>query len=173
MEGSDLVADVHRLPFQDDVFGTILSAQGLEVSPDPAAVVLELHRVLRPGGRLFIRTAFLRPPASGEVRYYYATDYGFRGWLTTFQLARCVVPQSMNPALALGKLFADIVHKVKLANESTAGDLLAGTTLADLREIWADPGARHGFAWELLGRISPEAGKRFALGLELKAQKPG
>jgi SAM-dependent methyltransferase len=42
------------LPFEDGSFDAVLSCGVLEHVQDPAASLAELHRVLRPGGRLYI-----------------------------------------------------------------------------------------------------------------------
>jgi SAM-dependent methyltransferase len=51
-------ADVERLPFDDGEFDLVLSFAGLHCFPDPRAAVLEIGRVVRPGGR-FTGSAFL------------------------------------------------------------------------------------------------------------------
>lgn len=45
-------ADGARLPFADGSFDRIIASEVLEHVPDDLAVMAELHRVLRPGGRL-------------------------------------------------------------------------------------------------------------------------
>jgi SAM-dependent methyltransferase len=44
-------ADVEHLPFEDGEFDLVLSFAGLHCFPDPRAAVLEIARVVRPGGR--------------------------------------------------------------------------------------------------------------------------
>lgn len=46
------VADVGELPFDDDSFDAVVSFTGLHCFPDPARAVVEMVRVLRPGGLL-------------------------------------------------------------------------------------------------------------------------
>lgn len=43
------------LPFPDNSFDGIMAASSLEQTPDPRATLQELHRVLKPGGRLRLR----------------------------------------------------------------------------------------------------------------------
>jgi 2-polyprenyl-3-methyl-5-hydroxy-6-metoxy-1,4-benzoquinol methylase len=59
VEGSphaDLHGTADALPVDDGSFDLALCTQVLEHVPDPAAVVRELHRVLRPGGRALAST---------------------------------------------------------------------------------------------------------------------
>ncbi|MEA2192806.1 MAG: hypothetical protein QOI73_2927, partial [Solirubrobacteraceae bacterium] len=52
----DVVAPAEDLPFEDQSFDLLLSTQVLEHVDDPARVVAEAHRVLRPGGLALIST---------------------------------------------------------------------------------------------------------------------
>ena len=51
-------ADVERLPFEVGEFDRVISFAGLHCFPRPRAAVLEIARVLRPGGR-FVGSVFL------------------------------------------------------------------------------------------------------------------
>jgi 2-polyprenyl-3-methyl-5-hydroxy-6-metoxy-1,4-benzoquinol methylase len=50
------VANVLQLPFPDDTFDVVLSTEVIEHTPSPLTAVLELYRVLRPGGHLTLST---------------------------------------------------------------------------------------------------------------------
>jgi SAM-dependent methyltransferase/ABC-type transporter Mla subunit MlaD len=53
--GADaLVADIHRLPFADSSFDTIIADNVVEHAVDPLQVLCECRRVLKPGGRSFL-----------------------------------------------------------------------------------------------------------------------
>ncbi|WP_369214185.1 class I SAM-dependent methyltransferase [Streptomyces flavofungini] len=47
-----LTADYHALPFADASYDGVYTMESCVHSPDPQRVLTELHRVLRPGGRL-------------------------------------------------------------------------------------------------------------------------
>jgi SAM-dependent methyltransferase len=46
--------DARRLPFDDNTFDAVTCLEALEFTPDPHAVLVELVRVLRPGGVLLV-----------------------------------------------------------------------------------------------------------------------
>jgi len=52
--GLDARADLERLPFRDGAFDAALNIVVLEHTRDPARVLAEIARVLRPGGRLLL-----------------------------------------------------------------------------------------------------------------------
>ncbi len=57
----DIVADAHHLPFRDGSLDMILFKNVLEHIRDPALAMSEIHRVLKPGGVLYIKLPFLQP----------------------------------------------------------------------------------------------------------------
>lgn len=57
----DVAWDGSRLPVADGAIGTVLLTEVLEHTPDPAAVLREVARVLQPDGLLFLTVPFLWP----------------------------------------------------------------------------------------------------------------
>lgn len=55
-----LVADAHRLPFEDGLFDGVWIQAVLEHVLEPAAVVAEIHRVLKPAGLVYAETPFMQ-----------------------------------------------------------------------------------------------------------------
>jgi SAM-dependent methyltransferase len=77
----DIIGLGHTLPFEDASFDTVVAFQVLEHVPDPFAVIKEVHRVLKPNGRL-IATA----PQAWRIHeaphdYFRYTRYGFNALL--------------------------------------------------------------------------------------------
>lgn len=54
--GVDLVGSAEAIPAADATFDCVLCTQVLQLVPDPDAALQEMHRVLRPGGAIFLST---------------------------------------------------------------------------------------------------------------------
>ena len=75
-----LVADAHRLPFDDGVFDGVWIQAVLEHVLEPAAVVAELHRVLRAEGLVYAETPFMQQVHERAYDFSRFTQSGHR-WL--------------------------------------------------------------------------------------------
>ena len=76
--GLDAVADLLALPFADDTFDAALNVVTLEHVKEPARVIEELQRVLRPGGRLLIVVPHEWEQHQTPHDYFRYTRYGMR-----------------------------------------------------------------------------------------------
>ena len=63
-----LEGEVERLPFADASFDVVISNGVIDLVPDKDAVYSEIHRVLRPGGRVQIADVTIQNPVSEEGR---------------------------------------------------------------------------------------------------------
>jgi SAM-dependent methyltransferase len=50
------VASIREIPFADATFNTVISCETIEHVVEPLSALKEIHRVLRPGGRLLLTT---------------------------------------------------------------------------------------------------------------------
>lgn len=72
------VCRLDSIPVEDARFDRILFTQTLEHLPNPAAVLAELYRVLKPGGRMFISAPFYYEEHEVPYDFFRYTRYGFR-----------------------------------------------------------------------------------------------
>lgn len=82
----DVVALGESIPFRNGSFDAVLCTQVLEHVQDERAVVGEIARILRPGGRLLLSVPFLFPIHAHPEDNRRFTDQGLRRLLKDFEL---------------------------------------------------------------------------------------
>ena len=78
-----VIASAARIPFSDERFDLVLCTQMLEYASDPGHVLSEIHRVLKPGGRLLLSTPAIFPQDAAEDRWRFLPA-GVRQLLSAF-----------------------------------------------------------------------------------------
>jgi ubiquinone/menaquinone biosynthesis C-methylase UbiE len=61
-------SEAERLPFPDASFDVVISNGVIDLIPDKDAVFAEIHRVLKPRGRIQIADVTIQNPVSAEGR---------------------------------------------------------------------------------------------------------
>lgn len=74
----DYVCDITDIPVEDGRFDRIVFNQVLEHVPDPVAAVRELHRVLKPGGRLLCTVPLFFAEHQQPYDFHRFTQFGLR-----------------------------------------------------------------------------------------------
>ena len=74
----DCVADALRLPFPRSRFTLVVSQETVEHLPDPFGAVIEMVRVLQPGGTLYLQAPFVIGYHPGPEDYWRFTRAGMR-----------------------------------------------------------------------------------------------
>ncbi|HJU56720.1 MAG TPA: methyltransferase domain-containing protein [Pyrinomonadaceae bacterium] len=96
----DIQADAYHLPFRDEAFDVVLCTEVLEHMHTPALALLELRRVLRPGGKLLLTTPFAFPIHYAPTDYYRFTRFGLTHLLDDWEIESLRETTSDGAALA-------------------------------------------------------------------------
>ena len=97
----DVVSIKPRLPYRDNSFDAIISQAVFKHIPRPWDVARELHRVLKPGGRIHIDTAFMQPYHSDPNHFFNMTLSGLREIFQPFREVRAGVKPYQLPSHGL------------------------------------------------------------------------
>lgn len=114
-------ADAHRLPFGDDTFDVVTATSVVYLSADPAAVLKEMARVCKPGGRVasfdpsdeLTLLHALRNLSNGEVtgRNAHLAAFFFLGWVGSSRVTRRISTEHMRSLLAEAGLTLLLLEK--------------------------------------------------------------
>jgi SAM-dependent methyltransferase len=74
----DYVCDLADIPVEDARFDHVLLTQVLEHIPEPAKVLAELHRVLKPGGTLWLTAPLFYAEHEQPYDFFRYTRFGLR-----------------------------------------------------------------------------------------------
>ena len=142
----DYVCDLADIPVEDARFDHVLLTQVLEHIPEPRLVLAELHRVLKPGGTLWLTAPLFYAEHEKPYDFYRYTQFGLRHLL---EAAGFTVRQVEWMEGYLGTLSYQM-RLMSRALPSTRGDYGGGVS---------------GLALALLAKAARRAGPRLADGL--------
>ena len=171
-KNTDVVGDAHYLPFQDEVFEAVVCFNVFEHLYNPGVAAQEILRVLKPGGKVIVRTAFLQPLHEEPIHFYNATKYGVLNWFAQFDIEKCYVSENFNPAFTLGWLCSELLYSLRQNYGQHVIEQISQITLEECSQIWADPSKRTGLLWDSLLNLPQATQERLSAGFEIQASKP-
>lgn len=136
---TDLIADVHRLPFADGVFEAVIALNAFEHYRDPRQAAREIYRVLRPGARVLIRTAFLQPLHEAPWHFYNCTRYGLEAWFDGFETETLHVSDNFHVGYSLSWLASECELALRGRLTNTAADAFLAAPVERLVSLWRNP----------------------------------
>jgi len=108
----DVVADAHKLPFEDEKFDNILCTEVLEHLHSPHLAISEMKRVLKKDGKLILSTRFIFPLHDTPNDYYRYTKYGLRYLFKDWQIIE--LEEEANTITTLAVLLQRIGYQCEL-----------------------------------------------------------
>ncbi|MFN3884811.1 MAG: methyltransferase domain-containing protein [Rhodocyclaceae bacterium] len=164
----DYVVDVHAMPFADESFDYVYSLAVFEHLHTPWQAAAEIYRVLKPGGRVYVLSAFNQHIHAYPHHYFNMTDMGLKRCFADFVNVR-VEPSPYCPLDQIGVSLLDLLEMVdnvrSRLRQPAVGRLREAIiqlvkTLPEIQsELIRDPA--NGEAW-----------RRIAPGFDLYAEKP-
>jgi ubiquinone/menaquinone biosynthesis C-methylase UbiE/GT2 family glycosyltransferase/glycosyltransferase involved in cell wall biosynthesis len=170
---TDVVGDGHALPFADGVFDAVLALNAFEHYQDPDKAVAEILRVLKPGGKVFIHTAFLQPLHEAPWHFFNCTKYGLLRWFAPFEVVEARVSENFNPIYALSWQASELLALVQAECGARSAKRVGSMTLENVAGFWRDPEVREDRCWEDFRMLSQQAQERLAAGFEFIGKKAG
>ncbi len=132
LDNVDFSSDATRLPLADDSVDTLITLEMLEHVPDPRSVLMELARILKPGGTLFLSVPSAVPRhdhhdywrftaqgleqmcapafAGGEVRVFGGT-FETLGYLTAYYISLLLHVMKV-PGKTFRQFFPTVGHAI-------------------------------------------------------------
>jgi SAM-dependent methyltransferase len=170
---TDLIADVHRLPFADDAFEAVISLNAFEHYRDPWRAAREIYRVLRPGGRVLIHTAFLQPLHEAPWHFYNCTRYGLEAWFEGFDTERLHVSENFHVGYSLSWLASECEAALRGRHSAGVADSFLAAPLGRVVSLWRTPGTRKGDPlWPHLDTLPQDVQEALGAGFEYLGRRP-
>jgi SAM-dependent methyltransferase len=94
----DVVNTAENLPLKSDAFDLVISQAVFEHLPNPCHTANEIFRVLKPGGKVLIETAFMQPLHADPSHYFNMTMEGLRRVVEKFEILELGVQPYQMPS---------------------------------------------------------------------------
>jgi SAM-dependent methyltransferase len=126
----DIIARAEQLPLRANAFDLVICTQVLEYVTDPCAVIDEIYRVLKPGGRLLLSAPAIFPVDSDQDRWRFLPA-GLQRLLGEFSRAEiCSEGNSVHGLFRSVAIWITFFVKPQLANKALRWTLIPLLNLA-------------------------------------------
>jgi glycosyltransferase involved in cell wall biosynthesis/SAM-dependent methyltransferase len=170
---TDVVGDAHCLPFADETFALIVAMNAFEHYREPVLVARTLRRLLKPGGLVFLHTAFMQPVHEAPHHYYNCTRYGLEQWFADFDTVDLTVSDNFLPSYTLSWLASEAEGLIAHDVSPEAAGAFRETPIGAFSDFWRDPSTRtDSERWEAFSKLTPESRERIAAGFEYLGRRP-
>lgn len=170
---TDVVGDAHHLPFADETFDLVVAMNAFEHYADPPAVAARLHRLLKPGGLVFLHTAFMQPLHEAPHHYFNATRYGVERWFADFETVDLNVSDNFSPAFTLSWLASEAEAILTSDVSVAAAKKFRDTSMGRFSDLWREPTLRTpDGSWDVFAKVTPASRERLAAGFEYLGRRP-
>jgi hypothetical protein len=134
-------------------------------------VVSEILRVLKPGGKVFIHTAFLQPLHEPPWHFFNCTRFGLLQWFKQFELVDVCVSENFNPIFALSWQADELLAALHREMGPKAARRYGEMSLRDVASFWNHPACQQDGRWLELRKLSQAAQEKLAAGFEFIGRK--
>ncbi len=169
---TDIVADAHNLPFDDESLGAVILCSGLHQFSNSSRVIAEIRRVLKVRGQIFIQTPFLQADDRSSPHFFHATRSGLETWMKGFQTDLLRVPDHLKAHRTFARLAADVDAGLKSDVSAAAAARFRSTEVQHWIEHEHDaPQQNDESAWAEIAQLSEQTEERLAAGFEFLGHK--
>jgi SAM-dependent methyltransferase len=137
----DYVCDLVEIPVEDARFDHVVLTQVLEHLPEPAKVLAELHRVLKPGGTLWLTAPLFYAEHERPYDFFRYTRFGLRHLLESAGFEVLEIDW-MEGYLGTLSYQARLMSKCLPSSSDDYGGGLTGLTLASAAKLSKRAGRR-------------------------------
>ena len=169
---TDILADAHALPFDDECFDAIVVMNAFEHYREPHKVAAELHRILKPDGRIHIRTAFLQPLHEKPWHFFNCTRYGLAEWFKSFETERLHVSKNFCPNHTVAWIASELEAAFRKEVSPAVADAFRSASIGELVDLWRDPSKRDAPLWTDFEQLPQADQEVTAAGFELIGRRP-
>jgi SAM-dependent methyltransferase len=168
---TDIVADAHNLPFGDEVFDAVVCLNAFEHYREPDVVMKNIHRILKPGGKLYLHTAFLQPLHEPPYHYFNCTEFGLAQWLQNFNIEAIQVSDNFNPVHSFSWLASELEIGLSSSVSAKAAKEFQSARVGEFVKLWRNEAGRKGPLWNNFFALSSDHQRKLSAGWEAVARK--